>query len=98
MKRRISRSSSPCCQHVTKSKSKSEGLLRRICLQGCGHSCGAMTSTSHIAELGVQARRPVAYRLLPFVFLMYVVNYIDQVNVPTASRDPIQALEGSKSN
>lgn len=44
-----------------------------------------MTLTSHIAELGVQARRRVAYRVLPFVFLIYVVNYIDRVNVSFAN-------------
>jgi MFS transporter, ACS family, tartrate transporter len=44
-----------------------------------------MTLTSHIAELGVQARRRVAYRLLPFVFLIYVVNFIDRVNVSFAN-------------
>jgi ACS family tartrate transporter-like MFS transporter len=44
-----------------------------------------MTLTSRIAELGVQARRRVAYRVLPFVFLIYVVNYIDRVNVSFAN-------------
>src|SRR6201998_4481428 len=32
-----------------------------------------------------RARRRVAYRLLPFVFLLYIVNYIDRVNVSFAN-------------
>ena len=32
-----------------------------------------------------RARRRIAYRLLPFVFLLYVVNYIDRVNVSFAN-------------
>ena len=44
-----------------------------------------MTFTSSLPEVGVRARRRVACRLLPFVFLMYVVNYIDRVNVSFAA-------------
>lgn len=33
----------------------------------------------------MQARRRIAYRLLPFLFLIYVVNYIDRVNVSFAN-------------
>jgi ACS family phthalate transporter-like MFS transporter len=44
-----------------------------------------MTLISELAEVGVRARRRVAYRLLPFVFLIYVVNYIDRVNVSFAN-------------
>jgi MFS transporter, ACS family, tartrate transporter len=36
-------------------------------------------------DVGQQARRRVAYRLLPFVFLLYIVNYIDRVNVSFAN-------------
>ena len=35
--------------------------------------------------MGARARRRVAYRLLPFVFLIYIVNYIDRVNVSFAN-------------
>src|SRR5215472_12355840 len=35
--------------------------------------------------VGQRTRRRVAYRLLPFVFLLYVVNYIDRVNVSFAN-------------
>jgi MFS transporter, ACS family, tartrate transporter len=44
-----------------------------------------MTSTSDLPEVGIRARRRVACRLLPFVFLIYVVNYIDRVNVSFAN-------------
>ncbi len=36
-------------------------------------------------DVGQRARRRIAYRLLPFVFLLYVVNYIDRVNVSFAT-------------
>src|ERR1700761_5293268 len=35
--------------------------------------------------VGQRARRQVAFRLLPFVFLLYMVNYIDRVNVSFAN-------------
>ena len=43
------------------------------------------TSLSHLPEVGLRARRRVALRLLPFLFLIYVVNYIDRVNVSFAN-------------
>ena len=42
-------------------------------------------ATSDLGEVGQHARRRVAYRLLPFVFLLYIVNYIDRVNVSFAN-------------
>jgi ACS family tartrate transporter-like MFS transporter len=44
-----------------------------------------MRSISDLPEVGLRARRRIAYRLLPFVFLIYVVNYIDRVNVSFAN-------------
>jgi ACS family tartrate transporter-like MFS transporter len=44
-----------------------------------------MTMISDLPEVGIRARRRVAYRLLPFVFLIYLVNYIDRVNVSFAN-------------
>src|SRR5215468_2319375 len=44
-----------------------------------------MILISDLPEVGLRARRRVAYRLLPFVFLIYVVNYIDRVNVSFAN-------------
>jgi MFS transporter, ACS family, tartrate transporter len=40
---------------------------------------------SAMSEVALRARRRIAYRLLPFVFLVYVVNYIDRVNVSFAN-------------
>src|SRR5216683_4658206 len=40
---------------------------------------------SNPAGVGQRARRRVAFRLLPFVFLLYIVNYIDRVNVSFAN-------------
>jgi len=46
----------------------------------------ATTATKADArDVGLRARRRVAYRLLPFVFLLYVINYIDRVNVSFAN-------------
>jgi MFS transporter, ACS family, tartrate transporter len=39
---------------------------------------------AELRDVGQRARRRVAYRLLPFVFLIYIVNYIDRVNVSFA--------------
>src|SRR4029453_15796883 len=44
-----------------------------------------MTLISSTPDVGARARRRVAYRLLPFVFLIYVVNFIDRVNVSFAN-------------
>ena len=41
--------------------------------------------TSDLLDVGLRARRRIACRLLPFVFLIYVVNYIDRVNVSLAN-------------
>ena len=38
-----------------------------------------------VQDVSLRARRRVAYRLLPFVFLVYVINYIDRVNVSLAN-------------
>jgi ACS family tartrate transporter-like MFS transporter len=46
---------------------------------------GVTAVISELPEAGIRARRRIAYRLLPFVFLIYVVNYIDRVNVSFAN-------------
>jgi MFS transporter, ACS family, tartrate transporter len=38
-----------------------------------------------LGDVSHRARRRIAYRLLPFVFLLYIVNYIDRVNVSFAN-------------
>ncbi|HEV3206600.1 MAG TPA: MFS transporter [Terriglobales bacterium] len=40
---------------------------------------------AELSDVGQRARRRTAYRLLPFVFLIYIVNYIDRVNVSFAN-------------
>src|SRR5579859_5636912 len=42
-------------------------------------------STAGLSNVGQRARRRVAFRLLPFVFLLYIVNYLDRVNVSFAN-------------
>jgi ACS family tartrate transporter-like MFS transporter len=44
-----------------------------------------MALISDLPEVGYRARRRIAGRLLPFVFLIYIVNYIDRVNVSFAN-------------
>ena len=44
-------------------------------------SARVMSST----EVGVRACRRVTWRLLPFVFILYIVNYLDRVNVSFAN-------------
>ena len=44
-----------------------------------------MTSTLDTRDFAIQARGRIALRLLPFVFLLYVVNYIDRINVSFAN-------------
>src|SRR5580692_13119299 len=48
------------------------------------HESSVLT-TVEPTDVGKRARRRIAYRLLPFVFLIYVVNYIDRVNVSFAN-------------
>lgn len=38
-----------------------------------------------ISEIGMRARRRIAIRLLPFVFVMYVICYVDRANVSFAN-------------
>jgi len=42
-------------------------------------------TTLEMSDVGQRAKQRIAYRLLPFVFLIYVVNYIDRVNVSFAN-------------
>ena len=52
---------------------------------GAPATSGAVSAASSLLEIGARARRRVAWRLLPFVFLLYIVNYIDRVNVSFAN-------------
>jgi ACS family tartrate transporter-like MFS transporter len=44
-----------------------------------------VVTTPELSDVGERAKRRIAYRLLPFVFLIYLVNYIDRVNVSFAN-------------
>jgi MFS transporter, ACS family, tartrate transporter len=48
-------------------------------------AASASVTTDDLSDVGRRAIRRIAYRLLPFVFLVYVVNYIDRVNVSFAN-------------
>jgi ACS family tartrate transporter-like MFS transporter len=48
------------------------------------HASAALPAAD-LSDVRQRARRRVAYRLLPFVFILYVVNYIDRVNVSFAN-------------
>jgi MFS transporter, ACS family, tartrate transporter len=48
-------------------------------------SVSSQTVVNSAQELGLRARRHVAWRLLPFVFLLYLIAYIDRVNVSFAN-------------
>jgi ACS family tartrate transporter-like MFS transporter len=48
------------------------------------HGATAVTQ-AELSDVGQRARRRIAYRLLPFVFLIYIINYIDRVNVSFAN-------------
>jgi ACS family tartrate transporter-like MFS transporter len=44
-----------------------------------------MTPALNTLAISVRAEKRIAWRLLPFVFLLYLVNYIDRVNVSFAN-------------
>jgi MFS transporter, ACS family, tartrate transporter len=44
-----------------------------------------MSSIPAIPNLGVRTQRRIAYRLLPFVFVLYLVAYMDRANVSFAA-------------
>src|ERR1700676_2041314 len=48
------------------------------------HKSSVLT-TAEPSDVGKRALRRIAYRLLPFFFLLYVVTYIDRVNVSFAN-------------
>lgn len=46
---------------------------------------GALSLSAAEAEVGQRARRRIARRLLPFLFLLYVIAFIDRMNVGAAA-------------
>src|SRR5262249_4971098 len=60
----------------------------RVCLRKTASQCdGAETRlmAHELRNVGTRARRRIALRLLPFVFVMYVICYIDRANVSFAN-------------
>ena len=45
----------------------------------------AAVMDSDCKDVGANARRRIAWRLLPFLFLLYVANYLDRTNIAFAS-------------
>ena len=43
------------------------------------------TMASNATQVGERTRRIVGLRLLPFVFILYIVNYIDRTNLAYAA-------------
>jgi MFS transporter, ACS family, tartrate transporter len=43
-----------------------------------------MMALSMVAEISTQTRRKIAWRILPFVFLLYIIAYLDRANVAFA--------------
>jgi MFS family permease len=44
-----------------------------------------MPLIADVPDVALRARRRVACRILPFVFLLYIINYLDRVNVSFAN-------------
>ncbi len=42
---------------------------------------GAMNDHPNVSDVGQRARRRIAWRLLPFLFILYFIAYLDRVNV-----------------
>src|ERR1700678_1797103 len=42
---------------------------------------GGMDSEPNLSDVGQRARRRIARRLLPFLFVLYFIAYLDRVNV-----------------
>src|SRR6267378_1979155 len=40
-----------------------------------------MNDQTKISDVGERARRRIAWRLLPFLFILYFIAYLDRVNV-----------------
>ena len=45
-----------------------------------------------VSDTGRRARRRIARRLIPFLFLLYIVAYLDRVNVSFATLEMSRAL------
>ena len=54
--------------------------------------CVAVQHTTDAIDIGQETRRRVAWRLMPFIFLLYIVSFIDRVNVGFAALEMRQEL------
>ena len=43
-----------------------------------------MATLPIVADIAAQTRRKIAWRILPFVFLLYIIAYLDRANVAFA--------------
>src|SRR5438034_1379316 len=55
-----------------------------------------MTTMPIVTEIAVQTRRKIAWRILPFVFLLYIVAYLDRANVAFAKLSMTADLQFSE--
>ena len=46
---------------------------------------GSRTIAPEITRVGEHTRRKVGWRLLPFLFILYIVNYVDRTNLAYAA-------------
>jgi ACS family tartrate transporter-like MFS transporter len=53
---------------------------------------GAMSDQTNTSEVGQRARRRIAWRLLPFLFILYFIAYLDRVNVGFAGLEMSHSL------
>jgi MFS transporter, ACS family, tartrate transporter len=56
---------------------------------------GGRVAADHGASLGARTRRRITLRLMPFLFLLYLVAYLDRVNVSYASLEMTRSLNFS---
>src|ERR1700741_2630642 len=66
--------------HAFQRRNRRENIDEKHAVKG-----GVTALSAELLEVAMQARRRIAARLLPFVFLIYIVNYIDRVNVSFAN-------------
>src|SRR5579862_6765112 len=59
-------------------------IMTRAIRETCKHACYAADLTAAPSDLAARARRRVTRRLMPYLFLLYVVAYIDRINISFA--------------
>ena len=51
-----------------------------------------MGSVAELTDVSLRARRRVAWRLLPFLFVLYIIAFLDRVNVGYAGLEMARDL------